>query len=64
MLGVTCAEELAGFIDVSGSRPGKTEGSKMFYWLFHPENGKSEEAPLLIWLQGGPGETCDALCYE
>lgn len=44
----------SGFIDMKGSRVGVEEGSKIFYW-FTPAQEASEEAPLLIWLQGGPG---------
>lgn len=51
------ADELSGFINMSDSRPGKTEGSGMFYWMFPAVNRKFEEAPLLIWLQGGPGSS-------
>ena len=43
--------ELAGFVDVSNSRPGKTEGSKLFYW-FTPSQSKQTNDPLVIWLQG------------
>jgi carboxypeptidase C (cathepsin A) len=52
-----CGEELSGYVDISDSRPGKTDGSKLFYWLT-PQQKKTEDlAPLLIWLQGGPGSS-------
>ena len=44
-------KELAGYIDVSNSRPGKTEGSKLFYWFTPSESNKPND-PLIIWLQG------------
>ena len=60
------SEEMSGFIDMSQSRPGHTEGSGMFYWFFPAVNRKPEEAPLLMWLQGGPGSFdflhCTFLC--
>lgn len=51
--GVTAAE-ISGFIDIAGSRPGVAEGSSLFYWFFPAQSGVTD-APLLIWLQGGPG---------
>lgn len=46
-------EELAGMIDVSGSRPGRTEGSALFYWFTPAQTAEApEKQPLLIWLQG------------
>jgi hypothetical protein len=45
--------ELAGMIDVSGSRPGRTEGSALFYWFTPAQTAEApEKQPLLIWLQG------------
>jgi vitellogenic carboxypeptidase-like protein len=45
--------ELAGMIDVSGSRPGRTEGSALFYWFTPAQTTEApEKQPLLIWLQG------------
>merc|ERR1712232_670273 len=29
--------------------------SNMFFWYFPAQNGKADDAPLLLWLQGGPG---------
>lgn len=45
---------LSGFIDMTGSRKGVEEGSQLFYW-FTPAQNPSDNTPLLIWLQGGPG---------
>lgn len=39
----------SGFITVN-----ETAGSNMFYWFFPAQNGNAN-APLLVWLQGGPG---------
>jgi vitellogenic carboxypeptidase-like protein len=32
----------------------ETTGSNMFFWYFPAQNGNAS-APLLLWLQGGPG---------
>mmetsp|Transcript_3117 Transcript_3117/g.4808 ORF Transcript_3117/g.4808 Transcript_3117/m.4808 type:complete len:431 (+) Transcript_3117:79-1371(+) len=48
------AQELSGFIDISGSRP-QTPGSKIFYWFTPQQVPSGEPKPLLLWLQGGPG---------
>lgn len=42
---------------MTGSRPAKTEGSNLFYWFTPAESAPAENAPLLIWLQGGPGSS-------
>jgi hypothetical protein len=39
----------AGFFTVN-----KTHNSNLFFWFF-PAKTKADEAPLLLWLQGGPG---------
>ncbi|XP_053373156.1 probable serine carboxypeptidase CPVL isoform X2 [Mercenaria mercenaria] len=39
----------AGFITVN-----KTYNSNMYFWFF-PAQNKPESAPVLVWLQGGPG---------
>ena len=39
----------AGFIEVDAAHHGN-----IFYWLFHHPT-ESDTAPLLIWLNGGPG---------
>lgn len=54
---VCLCEELSGYIDMTDSRPGKTNGSLMFYWFTPAENTVDSDAPLLIWLQGGPGSS-------
>ena len=33
----------------------------IFFWLFEPADGMLDDKPLVIWLNGGPGETCDIL---
>ena len=40
-------ENIAAFIPIDNE-------NKMFYWLF-PARNKDSEAPLVVWLQGGPG---------
>eukprot|EP00927_Polykrikos_kofoidii_P068802 TRINITY_DN64144_c0_g1_i1.p1 TRINITY_DN64144_c0_g1~~TRINITY_DN64144_c0_g1_i1.p1 ORF type:complete len:498 (-),score=58.92 TRINITY_DN64144_c0_g1_i1:84-1577(-) len=40
----------SGFLRTDGDQGGK----EMFFWYF-PSQGGEENAPLLIWLQGGPG---------
>ena len=52
------ASELSGFIDISDSRPGSTEGSKLFYWFTPAVNARNALSPLLIWLQGKLGVLC------
>ena len=39
----------SGFLTVD-----KTLGSNMFFWFF-PAQQRANEAPVLLWLQGGPG---------
>ncbi|KAK9877321.1 hypothetical protein WA026_017718 [Henosepilachna vigintioctopunctata] len=42
----------------------KAFNSNMFFWFFPSEN-KYEEAPVVLWLQGGPGDsTFISLFYE
>lgn len=40
----------SGYIGVSDA----PESNKFFYWFFEAKNGKAD-APLVIWLNGGPG---------
>ena len=42
-------QSFAGFFTVN-----KTYNSNLFFWFF-PAKAKAEQAPLLLWLQGGPG---------
>jgi hypothetical protein len=58
-------EELAGLIDVSESRAdGSSQGNTLFYWFFPARNGDAD-APLLLWLQGGPvGGHTHQLCVR
>ena len=44
-------ESYSGFITVN-----KTTNSNLFYWFFPAENGNLS-APLILWLQGGPGSS-------
>jgi vitellogenic carboxypeptidase-like protein len=51
--------QLAGYIDLTGSRGATshaTDGSGMFYW-FTPAQNDNGDAPLVLWLQGGPGSS-------
>lgn len=41
----------AGFLTVD-----ETFDSNMFFWYFPSENG-DKNAPIILWLQGGPGAT-------
>ena len=45
------AEQYAGYVTVN-----KSCGSNMFWWFFPAQNGNAS-APLLMWLNGGPGST-------
>lgn len=42
-------ESYAGFFTVN-----KTYNSNMFFWFF-PSEIKPDQAPVVVWLQGGPG---------
>eukprot|EP01097_Dermamoeba_algensis_P000106 TRINITY_DN103_c0_g1_i1.p1 TRINITY_DN103_c0_g1~~TRINITY_DN103_c0_g1_i1.p1 ORF type:complete len:503 (-),score=105.44 TRINITY_DN103_c0_g1_i1:132-1640(-) len=46
---------LGDFVSFSGFfTVNKTTGSNTFFWFFPAQNG-NPDAPLLVWLQGGPG---------
>jgi vitellogenic carboxypeptidase-like protein len=47
--GIGSQESYAGFITVN-----ETNNNNMFFWYFPAKNGNAT-APLLMWLQGGPG---------
>ena len=44
-------ESYSGFITVN-----QTTNSNLFFWFFPAENG-NKSAPLILWLQGGPGSS-------
>lgn len=44
----------SGYVGVTD----KPDANKFFYWFFEAKNGKAD-APLVIWLNGGPG--CSSL---
>ena len=50
----------------AGYLHGDTEGdANIFYWLFESDTGSSDEDPLVIWLNGGPGcSSIDGLFIE
>lgn len=43
-------DSYAGYITVD-----ERYGSNMFFWYFPAQNGQADTAPILLWLQGGPG---------
>lgn len=40
----------SGYVDV-------TPEQSVFWWFFEARNGKPEEAPLTVWINGGPGSS-------
>ncbi len=64
-IGSGFSNELSGYIDISMSREGKTDGSKLFYWFTPAQQKVADDLPLVIWLQGGPGSSGQlGLFYE
>lgn len=52
--------QLAGYVDLTGSRGPEshaTDGSGLFYWFTPSQNDPNGDAPLVLWLQGGPGSS-------
>ncbi|APA10658.1 hypothetical protein SS1G_12499 [Sclerotinia sclerotiorum 1980 UF-70] len=41
-------KSLSGYVDVE-------EGQHIFWWFFETRNGNASEAPLTVWINGGPG---------
>ena len=46
----------SGFAQVSSNEENPPLRGQMFYWFFPPRNGDMN-APMMIWLQGGPGSS-------
>ena len=44
----------SGYVDVS-AEPGTTPGRFLHYWLVEAEDADPATAPLVLWLNGGPG---------
>ena len=55
------SDSYAGFIDIRNESHQDANlgnaGGSMFFWLFEAQEKQIEEAPLIIWLQGGPGSS-------
>ncbi|KAF2099509.1 alpha/beta-hydrolase [Rhizodiscina lignyota] len=43
-------KSFSGYADVA-------DGQHLFFWFFEARNGKPEEAPLTLWINGGPGSS-------
>ena len=39
----------------AGLLPVDKDGAQLFYWLFLPQDADYRSAPLILWLNGGPG---------
>ncbi|KAJ2804516.1 hypothetical protein H4R20_002473 [Coemansia guatemalensis] len=42
--------QYSGYIDVA-------EDKHLFFWFFEARNNKREDSPLILWLNGGPGQS-------
>jgi carboxypeptidase C (cathepsin A) len=40
----------SGYVDISPEQ-------SVFWWFFEARNGEPEDAPLTVWINGGPGST-------
>ncbi|CAD6456619.1 a139bd2e-de1d-451e-afce-76f43ecff7ff [Sclerotinia trifoliorum] len=43
-------KSLSGYVDIE-------EGQHIFWWFFETRNGNASEAPLTVWINGGPGSS-------
>lgn len=43
-------KSFSGYVDVE-------EDQHIFFWFFEARNGSPEDAPLTVWINGGPGSS-------